>query len=149
MPDSVIATAVVIPTRAPFVSKRPPPDDPAAIDASVWIMPVSAASPPCVSTVRSSALMTPSVTDGPPSRPSGEPIAIAVWPTCSVAAWPRQRDRVAGASDLHHSDVAVGVGADEAAFVLRAVGEDDVDRGRVRYDVGVRDEVAVVAEEHA
>ena len=124
VPDSVIATAVVIPTRAPFVSNRPPPDDPAAIDASVWIMPVSA----CVAAVgvdravqRTDDAERHRRAAFEPERRADRDRRLADLQRCRLA---EQRDRMAGAADLHHGDVAVGVGADEAAFVLRAVRED-------------------------
>ena len=79
-PGGSAAMAVTIPTTDPAVSTSAPPDEPAAIGASVWSIPWRGSLSPG-SMVRPMALITPVVTEGPPSSPSGEPIATAGAPT--------------------------------------------------------------------
>ena len=69
-------------------SSRAPPEEPGAIGASVCTM-STRLWPVRVRTERCRALTTPTVTDGPPLRPRGDPMAMAFWPTLRSAAVPR------------------------------------------------------------
>ena len=80
--------AVLIPITAPLILTSGPPEFPGLIAASVWIRSWRAA-PPGSSIDRPTALTTPTVTVGPPSSPSGWPIAMTVSPTSSLPESPR------------------------------------------------------------
>ena len=97
-PTSVTAITVVMPTTAPRESTRAPPEDPGEIGASVCTNSYNQS--PCGDWRRRLvALMTPTVTVGPPRRLKGEPIAIAVSPARRLSA----RPRVAGVKEASTS----------------------------------------------
>ena len=89
-PESVVAMAVLMPMSSPSPLTSAPPELPELMAASVWMRPLRVeldwpAPPPCSpETVmdRSRAETMPVVTV--PSRPSGEPIATAMSPTCTA-----------------------------------------------------------------
>ena len=94
------ATAVLIPTTSPAALTSAPPEFPEEIAASVWISP--SRNSPSVPIVRSSADTMPSVTDGSPSSPRENPMAITSSPrwtlsgSAKVAGWypsPAMRSR--------------------------------------------------------
>jgi hypothetical protein len=116
--------------------------------ASVWIM-SRRGGPSWLATSRPRALTTPVVTDDPPSRPSGDPMATVGWPTARSApsrAAPWQRLRP---GHLHDGHVGGRVRPDQLGLERRAVGEDGHDPFGLVDHVGVGQHVAVVAEDHA
>ncbi len=83
-PASVTPMAVVMPMSRPCASTRAPPLEPLVMGASVWSMPNSRSLGPLPTvTSRSKADTTPTVTDAPPGRPSGLPMATAWSPIAS------------------------------------------------------------------
>ena len=86
-PTSDTPTAVVIPISLPSESTRAPPLDPWVMGASVCSIPNRVRSGSVV-TWRPKADSTPTVTDGPPSRPRGLPTATAASPTLSSVVAP-------------------------------------------------------------
>ena len=147
------STAVLIPMTAPVASSSGPPLLPGLIAASVWIRFVEAARRVSTSTVRPVAEMIPVVTVLV-YVPSGEPMAIASWPTSMSRRLADRRRRQAGRVDLDDREVGERVDAVDRALELAAVLELDRQlrgdrRRRVCDDVAVGQDPAGGVVDHA
>ena len=110
MPCAPRIIAVLMPMTAPADETSAPPELPGLSAASVWIT-SSIGRPLRDASERPSAETTPAVTVE--LKPSGLPIATAIWPRLSVAAVAEHGRRQAGAMRLEQREVGVGVGAEQ------------------------------------
>ena len=140
MPCAPRIIAVLMPMTAPADDTSAPPELPGLSAASVWIT-SSIGRPLRDASERPSAETTPAVTVE--SKPSGLPIATAIWPRLSVAAVAEHGRRQAGAMRLEQRQVGVGIGAEQLGAHPAAVGEGDFERGRAVDHVMVGDDQPV------
>ena len=130
-----------MPMTSPADDTSAPPELPGLSAASVWIT-SSIGRPCCAASERPSAETTPAVTVE--WKPSGLPIATAIWPRLSVRCRRAGGGEAAGAVRLQRRQVGVGVGAEHAGAQPRGRRRRRrSQRGRAVDDVMVGDDQAV------
>ena len=131
----------LMPTASPSRLISGPPELPGLTATSVWMKgrysPVS----------RPMALTMPDVTVE--SRPNGEPMASTHCPFLSFLGSPMTSGVMPLGLDLDQGDVGALVRADDLGLEFAAVGQRDVDVGRVDNHVVIGEDVAVFGDEEA
>ena len=118
--------AELMPTSSPLRLTSAPPELPGLMAASVWMALSTAAPSPGAplpaDTGRFLALTMPVVTV--PLRPSGEPMATTVWPTCRSSEEPSLTgDQDCRRFDADDGEVGTGVASDDLGRRTGAVVE--------------------------
>ena len=128
-------TAVLMPITSPREDTSGPPELPGLSAASVWIT-SSIIRPVVARSERPSAEITPAVTVN--SKPSGLPIAIAIWPRRNVFELPSGANaRLRARVGAQQREVGVGIDAEQPRLGGAAFGVGQADLARAVDDVGV------------